>query len=389
MKELSQSTIGIVSSRQFWLNVTSGTTATFKVTYGANPSTTTTYAAAYAVTGAYLTVSAGGGQSTDMDATAPLTASFRPAGNTAGSTNKIDIPTNGGFVAIAYGATGGTGKTWSGATEDLDVNVGAGTSQFCTATSTTGASALISCTGGTNGEDGSMSWAIFCPNNATFGDLKAVGGKALVSIVDPMQPCAPITLAVGDLVIVNIFEGTSATSAGVSDSLGHTGTALTSGGLTKAYYYVATSAGDATISVDTTASTNDVMMTVAVYAGPFAASPLDANPAMTSDSAEAYTCNATGTLAQADELIIGYFGSATGETFYDTPAASSKIDVQGAVAGVAGSACITSLVVAATTTVTLAISGGVGTRTTDCGVATFKKSTGAAFNVKPTMFLVF
>lgn len=141
---------GAMFARIFTAAVPFGTSATIAVTYSSvSPGSTANHIAVYAVTGADAVVSGKGNNgSTDMDATAPLT------------TGAITVPSGGGFLAIAAGATDTVGKTWANASEDIDDDVG--TFRFTTATAGAG-SATITCTGGTNGEDGALSWVYFSP----------------------------------------------------------------------------------------------------------------------------------------------------------------------------------------------------------------------------------
>jgi hypothetical protein len=139
---------GAVQTNIFWLPWPSGTTATIAVKYSSvSPSSTQNHIAVYRVVGGAF-LSQGQDQSTDMDATDRLT------------TGAITIPTDGGFIAVAAGATDTVGKTWANATEDLDID--AGGFRFTTATRTTALSATaVTCTGGTNGEDGALNYIIF------------------------------------------------------------------------------------------------------------------------------------------------------------------------------------------------------------------------------------
>lgn len=129
----------------------SGTTADIAVTWSGAITSTQNHIAVYAVTGGTLST-AGNDTSDDMDATDPLT------------TGSTTIPANGGMLAVAVGAMdagGGSGKTWANLTEDIDSDVGV--FKFTTATSTTSGTATRTCTGGADGEDGALAWAIFAP----------------------------------------------------------------------------------------------------------------------------------------------------------------------------------------------------------------------------------
>jgi hypothetical protein len=85
-----------------------------------------------------------------MDATDPLT------------TGSTTIPANGGMIAVAACATDTVAKAWANLTEDIDED--AGDFRFTTAFSTTSGTATRTCTGTTNGEDGSLAWVIFNPS---------------------------------------------------------------------------------------------------------------------------------------------------------------------------------------------------------------------------------
>lgn len=135
-----------VSARIFYLHVPTGTTATIKVTWTADATSIENHIAVYSVTGGEV-LSSGTSTSTDMDATAPLT------------TGSITIPTGGGFLAVAAGGSDAVGKTWANATEDLDED--AGGYQFTTATRVTAGTVTVTCTGGTNNEDGALAYMIF------------------------------------------------------------------------------------------------------------------------------------------------------------------------------------------------------------------------------------
>lgn len=163
MNNGTQGNFSAVYTRTFYLAYPTGTTADVVVTFGANASSTQNHIAVYSVTDAEVIATNGWG-STDMDATAPLT------------TASITIPTNGGFLAVAAGATDTVGKTWANATEDIDEDAGA--FRFTTATSTTAGSTTVTCTGGTNGEDGAMSWIIFAPSSSPTVTLSSPSDAA-------------------------------------------------------------------------------------------------------------------------------------------------------------------------------------------------------------------
>lgn len=144
------STFGSVSAAVCWRAWPTGTTADIAVTFNGAAADTENHIAVYAITGAkFPPKSSGGNTSTDMDASTPLT------------TGSITIPTNGGFIACAVGATDTVAKTWANATVDIEAD--AGVFRFTTAKSTTGGTVTVTCTGGTNNEDGGMAWFILEP----------------------------------------------------------------------------------------------------------------------------------------------------------------------------------------------------------------------------------
>lgn len=163
---------GAVYAQTYRLLVPTGTTATIKVTYSAtNPTSTQNRIVVYSILdGAYS--SAGGDGSTDMDATDPLT------------TGSITIPTGGVFLAVAGGATDTVAKTWANATEDLDVDAGA--FRFTTATRATAlTTTAVTCTGGTNGEDGALSYLIFTDNTEPTVSLNTPADSATGQSLTP------------------------------------------------------------------------------------------------------------------------------------------------------------------------------------------------------------
>jgi hypothetical protein len=128
--------------------VTAGTTADLYVGWAAAVTAVQNNVAVYRITGAALTPSSQGvNTSTDMDATVPLTTGSRT------------IATDGGMLAVAVGSSDTNAKTWAQLTEDLDVDAGA--FRLTVAFSTTAGTATRTCTGGANGEDGALAWAIF------------------------------------------------------------------------------------------------------------------------------------------------------------------------------------------------------------------------------------
>lgn len=148
-----------------------------------------------------------------------------------------------------------------------------------------------------------------------FGDVLGSGTLALgtITTANAIPAAVNFAVAVGDLIFVAAGRQTSALgSPNVTDNLGNTYTILKAdqdfGTFAGAFFYSrVTVAGTlTTVTVNIAAgSTNDGAFAFAGYAGPFVVSPLDADPAyVTADVSSPFTTSLTGTLAQADELIV-------------------------------------------------------------------------------------
>jgi len=168
-----------------------------------------------------------------------------------------------------------------------------------------------------------------------------------------------VAVSVGDLIYVAFSQQTALTATSASDNLGNTYSAVnagTDGGTPthRAFYARVTTAGTlTTISVAATASTNDASAVAAVIEGPFMVGPLDANPANTTDGTTPFTCPATGTLAQAEEVIMASIGINSNQTV----AASSPFTLSGTVARANISTGVSRQKVSATTTQTPEFTG--------------------------------
>lgn len=189
-----------------------------------------------------------------------------------------------------------------------------------------------------------------------FGDVRGTLSGAGGSIPNPASATGSVAVSVGDLVFVVIAQQTNLTGGACTDNLGHTYTATNAGTDAgnvsgRAYYLYVTTAGTLTqIDIVATASANDYSVIAVVFEGAFATSPLDANPANASnDLADPYLCPATGTLAQADELVVSWLAlAATASTW--TADAPDTVQAQNAASANAHS-IIGSRVVAATSSV--------------------------------------
>ena len=187
------------------------------------------------------------------------------------------------------------------------------------------------------------------------------------------------TVAVGELVIILVNELNANTATTCSDGLGNTYTPLTGGTNgtrnLKAWYSLITTAGTAAIQVAMTASANSCHCAFASFKGPFASSPLDQNPAVTTDSAEPYTGPATGTLAQAAELVLAYYSGGNGQECYGsgTPSGTDVVINNPGLISSTQACCIARYLPSDTSSITPTISAEPGgAQPTVCGVATFK-----------------
>jgi hypothetical protein len=167
--------LAAVSSRAFWREAPTGTTANFAITFGASHADgTTQHIAVYRAVDGRVTAESATGD-TDAD---PITS------------GGVTIPTGGGLLAISSMAADTTTRTWGGATEDIDAD--AGTFRFLTAMSTTGGVATLTVSGA-NGEDGALSWVIFSQaDRPPIGNkLRAAAMAAMLAtafIAPPPQP---------------------------------------------------------------------------------------------------------------------------------------------------------------------------------------------------------
>lgn len=212
-----------------------------------------------------------------------------------------------------------------------------------------------------------------------FGDLLGTLQAAANSITNPFNATGSVTVSVGDLVYCLVVEQTSLTVTGVTDNLGNTYTALNAGNdagavTARAFYSRVTTAGTLTsISAAATASANNVVHIAAAFEGPFdSTSPLDANPANgTTDVTSPFSCPATGTLAQADELVVAWV-AANHSTAYtaDSPMTEQvELASQTVIKG-----NIASKVVAATTTTTPSFTSAANPTQIVLGTSSFKKA---------------
>lgn len=158
-----------------------------------------------------------------------------------------------------------------------------------------------------------------------FGALRGTLSVAAASITNPTNATGSVAVSVGDLIWVLVAERANLTVTGVTDNLGNTYTAQNAGtdagnAAGRCFYSRVTVAGTlTTVSAAATASADDVAIAVEVIEGPVTVPPIDTNPANTSnDITSPFTCPATGTLAQAVEIVCSAISSANSRTMVAT-----------------------------------------------------------------------
>jgi len=159
-----------------------------------------------------------------------------------------------------------------------------------------------------------------------FGALKGTFTGTANSITNPFAATGSVAVVVGDAVVAVLGEQIALTVTAVTDNLGNTYVAVNAGtdggSITgRAFYSRVTVAGTITsLNATTTGSTNNVAFVGAAIEGPFMISPLDAAPANNNntDNASPFTCPATGTLAQANEVVISWMCGQSNATWLAT-----------------------------------------------------------------------
>ncbi len=211
-----------------------------------------------------------------------------------------------------------------------------------------------------------------------FGDKLGAFSVNAASITNPFDAAlveGTGAVSVGDLVIAVAAEQTSKTATAVTDNLGNTYAPITAGtdsgtATGRAFYSCVTVAGTITVlHLACTASSDNAIFAAVSFQGPFAASPLDANPADNTDATSPFDCPATGTLAQADELVVAWSAHTPGSYGVTAPMVHQYDQADFAVVvGVS----IGSYVVSSTTTTTPQFTSGTITDASN-GTASFKK----------------
>lgn len=157
-----------------------------------------------------------------------------------------------------------------------------------------------------------------------FGLLKGTLLGSGASVTNPSVALGSVDVLVGDLIFALFAEQTNLTVSGAVDNLGNTyapQNAGSDGGVPtgRVFWSRVTNPGALTqINFAATASADDYNIMVAVIGGPFAVACVDANPANSTSSNATTTCPATGTLAQAKEVVMAWYVPSGG-----TPAATA------------------------------------------------------------------
>lgn len=211
-----------------------------------------------------------------------------------------------------------------------------------------------------------------------FGDLKGTLSVSNTSNSGSFSLTGSVSINTGDLIVVNV-SAVSGTSTPITVNGGYTTLQDANDGnlRCKTAYRISTVTGTlSSISVSYSGSgSDDYAATAAVFEGPFTASPLDANPSPTVDRVSPYGATPSGTLAQANELIIAFLAIFTGRTDVTAdPAlllaintASSTDDAAGSVSSSVGYKVVSST----SSTAGTFISGGSGRSNGLAGLASF------------------
>lgn len=196
VKTMSAATGGVLGAQFtqiFYYPVQTGTTATITVTFGANPDSTQASVQTYRVVGAATVINASNAvNDTDAD---PIT------------TGSVTVPANGSMLAVASFAADTTARTWTGLTEDTDVDAGA--FRFTTGLINAGG-AVTATVSGANNEDACLSWVTFAPLGSYV--VPAIGTAAGTSTVSGVGSSQSIATGAGTAAGTSTVTGVSAAS---------------------------------------------------------------------------------------------------------------------------------------------------------------------------------
>lgn len=148
-----------------------------------------------------------------------------------------------------------------------------------------------------------------------------------------------MTFIPGQTVVCALGENPAGAGESISDSGGNTWNALTVGTSTVEFlgWYAVVGAGSKagshTVQFSATSGNIKRAGICAVFDGNDNSTPLDTNPAVATDGTSTYTGTASGTLAQANEVLIGIFAWAGPST--DTTACSTNTTTNAVTVGTA------------------------------------------------------
>lgn len=218
-----------------------------------------------------------------------------------------------------------------------------------------------------------------------FGDVLATSAGTSTSPGTSLATNAVMTVSSSDFTVVVFGIRNQASSLGgsarISDNLNNNWTALAfsdDGSLssvrsTYKWWSRITNAGSMTVTAAwTTSVASDAAILCMKFEGPFETSPVDQDVALVLDSSTPYTGSASGTLAQAAELALGFTGGANGIVY--TTAAPWIMSGQAASGTGANtfSVGISRQVTSTTSSVTPAFNGTDGNGQ-EVGVTTFRQ----------------
>lgn len=217
------------------------------------------------------------------------------------------------------------------------------------------------------------------------GSLRGTLAGNAINTTNPFSATGSVAVSVGDLIYVQHLEDGTSLATAMADNLGNTYSNIYSNATDYSkdiWYSVVTSAGTLTsINATVTASSANILVHAAVFEGKFATPALDVNPAINIDKSPPIDCPATGTLAQAAELVIAWH-SGDGSTPATATCTAPLVKAIGTSNGGSASAIGYKTVASTATTTPQFTTGGAG----HCynGTHSFKFSLAAAYTLTAT-----
>jgi hypothetical protein len=146
------------------------------------------------------------------------------------------------------------------------------------------------------------------PKTTAINNAKATGTTLALG---------PVTVAAGDIIVVCFGDQVAGTAPTIGDDIGGNTWTPLSGPTTNTarlskWYCIVTNGGSMTVTVTFGSSANARAGALGVWdSSIFGASPLDANVTNANDSTSPYDCPLSGTLAQTDEIVLGFCSRAS------------------------------------------------------------------------------